>query len=85
MLCFNIIIVSFQGDLYLDMLSLSYMASIASIQLWIQLFLYLRAFSKTSLFVELGLYTLYDLRYYLLIYLLVLSGIGISIAILDQY
>ena len=86
--CMNLYIVYYSSKGTLvdtdEGLNMRTIAPIAVVLIWTKSFYWLRLFSQTSFFVRLITDTLYDIRYFLILFLLILMTFGNAILILSE-
>jgi len=85
MMVFNIVIIFMHARQDASLKVLSTMAAISSIHLGLNIFMWMRIFENTAIYVMLIVETVKDLRQFILIFLVVVGAFGVCIAVINNY
>jgi hypothetical protein len=85
MMLFNIVIIIMHARQDASLKVLSTMAAISSIHLGLNIFMWMRIFENTAIYVMLIVETVKDLRQFILIFLVVVGAFGVCIAVINNY
>ena len=85
MMVFNIVIIIMHARQDASLKGLSMMAAISSIHLGLNIFMWMRIFVNTAIYVMLIVETVKDLRQFILIFLVVVGAFGVCIAVINRY
>jgi spore maturation protein CgeB len=85
MMVFNIVIIIMHARQDASLKVLSMMAAISSIHLGLNIFMWMRIFENTAIYVMLIVETVKDLRQFILIFLVVVGAFGVCIAVINRY
>lgn len=83
MLVFNMVIIFLHARKIISLYASSVVASVASMHLWVNLFLWLRIKHDTAIYVNLILQTIIDLRWFMLTFIMCISAFANAVTLIN--